>query len=326
MSYQIRRREAPPIRHAELPYQEQSYININSVEDADDAVIVYEGDVLGMAEQPQPNAQYHPENHGDEAYYDEYGRVDHEEVYAEDNYAYDEYTDYTDIRPRRGVDIKMAFLIGNIVIVAVLALFMVTQFLIPRSGQESGDQQSGGSVPLPQSGQTSAGRTFVPTTISPLFMPSVLYWEELIVSWANVHNVDPNAVATIMQIESCGDPQAVSVAGAQGLFQVMPFHFESGENMLDPNTNAKRGVSYFAEGMRMTGGDPYLSFAGYNGGHGTAAKGWNSWPSETQRYYIWGKGIYDEISTNQTYSDTLQQWLQTGGSSLCRQAETRLGI
>lgn len=327
MPYQVRRREAPPNRNAELPYQEKHY---KDSEDADDAVVVYGGDVLRTAEQPQYNAQYH----SDDEYYDEYGRVDYENtenvnvnIYEEDDgYAYQEYADYTDISPKRGIDIKMAFLIGNIVIVAFMALFVVTQFLIPRSGDGGANQQSSNPVPPPQSGQTSAGSVFVPKTISPLFMPSVLYWEELITSWANVHNVDPNAIATIMQIESCGDPQAVSVAGAQGLFQVMPFHFESGENMLDPNTNAKRGVSYFAEGMRMTNGDPYLSFAGYNGGHGTAAKGWNNWPSETQRYYIWGKGIYDEVSTNQTYSDTLQQWLQNGGHSLCRQAETRLGI
>ena len=38
--------------------------------------------------------------------------------------------------------------------------------------------------------------------------------------------LDPDIIATIIQIESCGNPAARSTAGAQGLFQVMPFHFE----------------------------------------------------------------------------------------------------
>ena len=73
------------------------------------------------------------------------------------------------------------------------------------------------------------------------FSPSVQYWEDEILSWADTYLLDPYLVATVMQIESCGNPQAVSPVGAQGLFQVMPYHFYSGEDMLDPETNALRG-------------------------------------------------------------------------------------
>jgi len=91
--------------------------------------------------------------------------------------------------------------------------------------------------------------------LAPFFEPSVLYWEADIVHWANRHNLDPNMVATIMQIESCGDPNAVSRSGAMGLFQVMPFHFKPSEDGFDPNTNSLRGMNYLAERLIQTDGE-----------------------------------------------------------------------
>ncbi|MCA9980213.1 MAG: transglycosylase SLT domain-containing protein, partial [Anaerolineales bacterium] len=115
--------------------------------------------------------------------------------------------------------------------------------------------------------------------LSPIFAPEVLFWAPKIVEWANQWNLDPNLVATVMQIESCGDPQAISSAGARGLFQVMPFHFTDGEDMFDPDTNAYRGMKYLELGMQQHGGDANLAMAGYNGGHGTVPKGWANWPN-----------------------------------------------
>lgn len=162
--------------------------------------------------------------------------------------------------------------------------------------------------------------------LSPVFTPEVRHWEPQIVAWAAEFGLDPNLVAIIMQIESCGDPQAVSVAGAQGLFQVMPFHFAAGENTLDPNTNARRGLNYFVERLEQTGGDIGRAFAGYNGGHVAAGASWDQWAHETQRYYVWSTGIYSDIQSGEGHSATVQEWLQAGGASLCRQAASRLGI
>lgn len=164
------------------------------------------------------------------------------------------------------------------------------------------------------------------STLSPIFAPAVKHWESKIVEWANTHGLDPNMVATIMQIESCGDPQAVSSAGAQGLFQVMPFHFAAGEIMTDPDTNAYRGMKFLAELMVMFNGDTGLSMAGYNGGPGNAKKSPEFWPSETQRYHKWGTGIYSDAQAGVTVSPNLQRWLDAGGTSLCNQAAQRLGI
>jgi soluble lytic murein transglycosylase-like protein len=162
--------------------------------------------------------------------------------------------------------------------------------------------------------------------IAPLFTREVQHWSSQIVAWANEFGIDPNMAATVMQIESCGDPNAVSSAGAQGLFQVMPFHFDPGENMQDPNTNARRGMAYLALGMQQTSGDTSRTFAGYNGGHGTAARAWETWPNETQRYYVWSTGIYKDAVAGSDTSETLNEWLAAGGASLCRQAAARIGL
>jgi soluble lytic murein transglycosylase-like protein len=162
--------------------------------------------------------------------------------------------------------------------------------------------------------------------IAPLFTKEVQHWAPQIVAWSAEFGVDPNMAATVMQIESCGDPNAVSSSGAQGLFQVMPFHFSAGETMQDPDTNARRGLAYLKLGMEQTGGDTSRTFAGYNGGHGTAARAWETWPAETQRYYVWSTGIYEDAVAGSGTSETLNEWLAAGGAGLCQQASARLGL
>lgn len=162
--------------------------------------------------------------------------------------------------------------------------------------------------------------------ISPVFSPTVQRWANEIVEWSAAFDIDPDMIATIMQIESCGDPQAESWAGAQGLFQVMPFHFETYETMKDPDTNAYRGVKYFSERLAQTGGNVGHAFAGYNGGHVAAGSNWDNWHDETQRYYVWSTGIYNEAKSGSTTSATLAQWMDAGGTSLCNSAAQRLGM
>ncbi len=166
----------------------------------------------------------------------------------------------------------------------------------------------------------------LPTTVSALFTPEVRHWSDDIVRWSKDYQLDPNLVATVMQIESCGNPDAVSGSGAQGLFQVMPFHFEPGEAMLDPDTNAKRGLAYLASGLELAGSEPALAFAGYNGGLSQIGKLWSLWPDETRRYYYWGSGIYADVQTNGDSSGRLAEWLAAGGTSLCAKAHAQLGL
>lgn len=156
--------------------------------------------------------------------------------------------------------------------------------------------------------------------LSTVFTPEIQYWAPLIQAWAAVYQIDPNLIATVMQIESCGDPEVSSPAGAQGLFQVMPFHFETGEDMLDVQTNAKRGLEYLTGSLDRADGHAGLAMAGYNGGHGVINRGWAGWTAETRRYYYWGARIYAEAVSGMTSSPTLQEWLGVGGQALCTRA------
>ncbi len=168
---------------------------------------------------------------------------------------------------------------------------------------------------------SAVGTEAAQSTLSPVFTPEVQYWEPMIRAWALIYQVDPNVIATVIQIESCGDPTVSSSAGAQGLFQVMPFHFAPGEDMLDVQTNAQRGMNYLSEGLQIADGHVGLALAGYNGGHGVINRGWATWHSETKRYYQWGSKIYAEAVSGAETSAALQDWLNAGGQSLCNRAQ-----
>jgi len=162
------------------------------------------------------------------------------------------------------------------------------------------------------------------SAISPLFTPEVQHWASKIVAWSQQYGIDPNLLATVMQIESCGDPQAGSGAGAQGLFQVMPDHFQATEDTHDPDANARAGIAYLKGSLIAADGHPGLALAGYNGGYGVIPLGWSGWAQETRLYYTWGTGIYMDALRGQNTSASLQDWLSAGGVNLCRQAAQRL--
>lgn len=162
--------------------------------------------------------------------------------------------------------------------------------------------------------------------IAPLFTQEIQHWNNDIQRWALTYSVDPNLLATVMQIESCGHPTVGSSAGAQGLFQVMPFHFGSGENQLDPDTNAMRGANFLNYCLNASNGNAGLAMACYNGGPSVISRATASWPAETQRYYQWGTGIYADALNGSNQSPTLDRWLAAGGGTLCEWASTELGI
>ncbi len=162
--------------------------------------------------------------------------------------------------------------------------------------------------------------------IAPLFTPEIDFWSDNINRWAHQYGLDPNLLATVMQIESCGHPTISSSAGAQGLFQVMPFHFLSSENQLDPDTNAMRGAGVLQACLDMADGDVGLAMACYNGGPRVLSIPYDQWHNEPQRYYTWGTGIYGDAVSNSISSETLNRWLDAGGSALCQMAGDALGI
>jgi soluble lytic murein transglycosylase-like protein len=162
--------------------------------------------------------------------------------------------------------------------------------------------------------------------ISPIFTKEIQHWGDDIVHWSNVASIDPNLVAVVMQIESCGDPRALSRSGAIGLFQVMPFHFHFGENPYDPEVNALRGLNYLSRSLQAANGDPRLALAGYNGGIGVISRGEWTWAAETLRYIRYGAPIYEDARSGAATSTALTEWYQKYGRNLCNQASKRLGL
>jgi len=162
--------------------------------------------------------------------------------------------------------------------------------------------------------------------ISPIFRPEVQYWADSIVNWASASSLDPNLVATVMQIESCGDPRAKSSAGAMGLFQVMPFHFHASDNPYDPGTNAARGLAYLLRSLNTANGNARLALAGYNGGISVINKNEYLWSAQTKRYVYFGAPIYQDAISGVESSNALNEWYTSYGVSLCRQAAKRLGL
>jgi soluble lytic murein transglycosylase-like protein len=76
---------------------------------------------------------------------------------------------------------------------------------------------------------------------------------DLIAEASAEYGVPASIIAGIMEIESGGNPSAVSPVGARGLMQVMDFHFTEGENPMDPRTNVMRGAKILADNYRATG-------------------------------------------------------------------------
>jgi hypothetical protein len=89
---------------------------------------------------------------------------------------------------------------------------------------------------------------------------------------ANRHEMDPDLVLAVMQVESRFDRFAVSSAGAQGLMQVMPFwRNEIGrpqDNLTQIETNVRYGTAILAQYLTEARGDLIDALARYNGSRG----------------------------------------------------------
>lgn len=112
-------------------------------------------------------------------------------------------------------------------------------------------------------------------------------FSEIIEAAANKYKVDPELVEAVVSVESGGDPNAVSPAGAQGLMQLMPDTASSLGvlNSFDPVQNIDGGVRYLSQLIDYFGGDITKALAGYNAGPG-AVDEYNGIPpyKETRSY------------------------------------------
>ena len=168
--------------------------------------------------------------------------------------------------------------------------------------------------------QALFGKATEAGTIAPFFSPTVQEWGGELYRWSGEYGVPVNLLATVMQLESCGRIDAVSPAGALGLFQVMPFHFSAAEEPMVPDTNAYRSAAFLRECQGYAEGDIALTLACYNGGPGVTVRPFASWPRETQVYARWGAAIYRDATHGRGRSNALADWWAAGGRHLCAQA------
>lgn len=86
------------------------------------------------------------------------------------------------------------------------------------------------------------------------------------------HNLDPDLVLALIQIESHFDRFAVSSAGAQGMMQIMPFwRLEIGrpqDNLTNLATNIRYGTAILAHYLEVAQDDLVDALGRYNGSRG----------------------------------------------------------
>ena len=81
-------------------------------------------------------------------------------------------------------------------------------------------------------------------------------------------------IRAVIRVESDYDPRVVSIAGAEGLMQLMPatarrMHVK---NSFDPHDNIMGGTRYLRFLANMFGGDMVLTISGYHAGEGAVMK------------------------------------------------------
>ena len=92
---------------------------------------------------------------------------------------------------------------------------------------------------------------------------------------ASRNRLEPELVLSLIAVESSFDRFAISVVGAQGLMQIMPFWLaEIGRpdaNLFDIDTNLRMGCTILRHYIDVEKGDMFRALGRYNGSLGKAA-------------------------------------------------------
>ena len=112
-------------------------------------------------------------------------------------------------------------------------------------------------------------------------------FRSLIDQAAQRHHLDAALLAAVVHVESGGNPQAVSPAGAQGLTQLIPATAQrfGVQDPFDPAQSLDGAAKYLRGLMGQFGGDVSKALAAYNAGEGNVKKYGGVPPfAETQAY------------------------------------------
>ncbi len=125
--------------------------------------------------------------------------------------------------------------------------------------------------------------------------PSV--FDDLIITAAQRHDLDPALLKAVVQAESNFSPLAISHAGAKGLTQLMDDTAQQlgVMNPFDAAQNLDGGARFLSQLLDRYGGDVTLALAAYNAGPGAVDR-WGGVPPyrETQSYVPRVLGLRDE--------------------------------
>jgi hypothetical protein len=116
--------------------------------------------------------------------------------------------------------------------------------------------------------QDHSSHSFSSTTLPPAEI------SRLVEQTAERHDVDPELVHAIIQVESDYDPAAMSHKGAMGLMQLIPATAQrfGVQNPFDPKQNIEGGVTYLRHLLDLFQGDLELSLAAYNAGENSVLR------------------------------------------------------
>ena len=115
-------------------------------------------------------------------------------------------------------------------------------------------------------------------------------YSELVSKYAKEYNIPEDVIYATIKVESNFDPEAISVAGARGLMQMLPSTFEwlTGDEHLsenltpnllyDPEVNIRYGTYYLKYLYTKFDYNWDTACAAYNGGEGNVAK----WLADTK--------------------------------------------
>jgi soluble lytic murein transglycosylase-like protein len=110
----------------------------------------------------------------------------------------------------------------------------------------------------------------------------------LVTSASQSNGVPPGLVRAVLMAESAGNPSAISVAGAQGLMQLMP-GTSAGcgiANPFDPTENVKCGTGYLRSLLHHYRNNVTLAVAAYNAGPGAVDRYHGVPPYAETRAYV----------------------------------------
>lgn len=97
---------------------------------------------------------------------------------------------------------------------------------------------------------------------------------EVIYQVASHENVDPWAIAAIIDAESRGTRRAVSCSGARGMMQIMPFWVSNPRRLFNEQYNIRLGTRIFKNYLKRAKGNMVRALKFYERGPGGSGYNW----------------------------------------------------